>query len=127
MAVRPDTDELIKFLDEIAMLDPVFMGKLISARQPCNDAILNHPTIQASAAKMWKTAKHSHNRPMGIDEMRDTQGVAGFIGVLNGYCGAYDDGPKKGWGPISVIVEDDGTVSRVFRTPNEDANLPPVS
>lgn len=116
MPIRPETDDLIAFLNELAALDPVFMGRLLSARLPCNDAILNHPSVQASVAKDYRAAKYAHNRPSGIDDMPDNQGIAGVLGVLNGFCGTFDDGPRKAWGPIAAVIEDDGTVSSFRRT-----------
>lgn len=119
MPIRPETDDIIRFLDEIAKADPVFMGALVSARVPCNAEILNHPTIQAGLARDYKNAKHAHNKPAGVDGMSDDQGICGFLGLLNGYCGSYDEGPRKGWGPITVVMEDDGRVTRIYRTPEE--------
>lgn len=119
MTIRPETDELISFLEELRQCDPAFIGRLLSARVPCNDAILHHPTVQAGIAAEYKKAKHMHNRPCGVDAMSDQQGIAGILGVLNGFCGKYDDGPKAGWGPIMAVIEDDGTVSKICRTENK--------
>lgn len=119
MPIRAGTEDLIAFLNELASLDPVFIGKLIAVRVPCNDAILHHSSVQAAVAKDFKFAKHAHNRPAGVEAMADDQGIAGLLGVLNGFCGTFDEGPKKGWGPITAVVEDDGTVSGFHRTAND--------
>ena len=101
--IKPETDTIIDFLNEIARLDPAFMRALVNTRVPCNEAILDHPTIQAGYAKDW---------PSEITNSLDpSQGVAGFLGVINGYCGAYDNGPKKGWGPVTAMIDDDGAIS----------------
>lgn len=118
MTIRPDTDELIAFLESLRRLDPVCIERLFAARVPCNDEILFHPTVQAGTAAEYKKAKHMPNRPANVDDMPDSQGIAGILGVLNGSCGKYDDGPKAGWGPIMAVIEDDGTVSKIARCPN---------
>lgn len=118
MTIRPDTDELIAFLEDLRRLDPAFIERLFAARVPCNDATLFHPTVQAGRAAEYKKAKHMHNRPANVDHMPDEQGIAGILGVLNGFCGKYDDGPKAGWGPIMAVVEADGTISKICRCPN---------
>jgi hypothetical protein len=68
--------------------------------------------------KEFRDADHGQDLSEGIGALQDGQGIAGILGILNGYCGTYDDGPRKGWGPISVEVQKDGRVTRVFRTPN---------
>lgn len=105
MAIRQDVDEVLSFLNEAAKLDPVGMGKLLAARVPCNDALAQHPTIQVAGPN--EESKH-------LTKM-DTASF-GVLGLLNGYFGSYDDGPKKGWGPITAIVEDDGSVSSFVRS-----------
>ena len=62
----------------------------------CNEAMANHPTVQVQ----------SYN---GLS-------VVGFLGLLNGLVGAKDNEPRKGWGLITVVVEQDGTVSKFRRT-----------
>ena len=38
-----------------------------------------------------------------------------MLGVLNGFCGTIDDGPRKGWGPIAGIY-DNGKLLRFERS-----------
>lgn len=87
MAIRHDAKELVEFLDSLAKIDPVAMGALIAARVPHGPALQDHPTVQVG------------------------DGVVGLLGIMNGYAGVYDDGPKKGFGPITAVVESDGRVS----------------
>jgi hypothetical protein len=108
MPIRPETDSIIEFLDGVAKLDPAFVGRLLAARVPCNDAIATHPTIQSS---------HPGKHLGDVTTPPDTY-VCGFLGLLNGYCGTFDDGPGRGWGPITAILEEDGTVSGFCRTDN---------
>jgi hypothetical protein len=111
MPIRPETDAIIEFLNEVARIDAAFLGRLVAARVPCNDAILNHPTIQAGTAREFSAAD---------GHVDDLVPVCGLLGIFNGYCGTFDDGPKRGWGPLSMMIEVDGSVSSVFRTPNKD-------
>lgn len=47
MTIRQDTDELITFLNSLAEVDSVAMGRLISARvEECNAELANHPSVQ---------------------------------------------------------------------------------
>ncbi len=32
------------------------------------------------------------------------------LGVINGLFGLFDDGPKKGYGPIYMVVNEDGSI-----------------
>jgi len=101
--IRPDTDELIAFLDSLAKIDPVTMGKLISARVPCNEGLAKHPTVQCGDY-------HYQGKVVAV----------GMLGILNGYAGVFDHGPYKGWGPISAIVEADGRCTGFKRMLNND-------
>lgn len=108
--LRPATDVeqrrwlanlLIERLNEIARHDPVAMGLLVGVRVRCNDALADHPTVQV----------HHFDK--------DKPPVVGMLGIINGLVGVIDDGPKKGWGLITAICEDDGSVSG-FRRTTED-------
>lgn len=43
----------------------------------------------------------------------------GLLGVLNGLCGTYDNGSRKGWGAVSVLFGEDGEV-RIAATLSEN-------
>lgn len=103
--IRQETDSIIEFLNEVLRLDPHFVSGMLKARIPCNDKIATHPSIQAWGAGEYKTFV------IPEDEAR-----CSFLGLLNGYCGVFDDGPYQGWGPIAAVVEDDGTISGFRRT-----------
>lgn len=114
MTIRPDTDDLIAFLNSLTAIDPVAMGELMAARVPCNEAMANHPTVQVVAGGAdGNVGKHAGESAVPAGEFR-----VGFLGILNGYAGAFDEGPRKGWGPISAVVEDDGRVTSFRRTQN---------
>lgn len=83
--IRPDTDAIIDFLNEVAALDPGAMIALVSARVPCSGALLAHPSVQVAAG----------------DPPR-----VGLLGILNGYAGTIEGGTRDGWGPIAAIVDE---------------------
>ncbi len=95
MPIRPETDLVIDFLNDLVARDRSFMDKLISHRPSCNTAIAEHPTVQVGE----------------IDGVIRT----GVIGILNGFLGAFDDGPRAGWGPIAAIFAG-GELIRFDRT-----------
>ncbi len=98
MPIRNATAELIEYLNTLVSLDQQAMHDLVRARVRCGKALALHPTVQV--------ALHE-----------DTCSV-GLLGILNGYAGAYDDGPRQGWGPISAIFED-GKLARFALVDNE--------
>jgi hypothetical protein len=96
---------LIDRLNEIAGADSKALGDLIEARVPCNEALADHPSVQVFA----------HEGPPTV----------GLLGILNGLVGTIDEGPRKGWGFIAAVFEDDGTFSHFRRT--DAPKLPPVN
>lgn len=86
MAIRPDVDDVIKFLNELLELDRPAIAALIANRVPCNEALGMHPTVQVGA-------QHGGYH-------------VGLLGILNGYFGVFDDGPRVGAGAITAIFGD---------------------
>lgn len=86
MPIRPEADDLIAFLNEILNTDPDFMQQLVDHRLPCNQLLADHPTLQVGA---------------GMEHRR----VAGVLGLLNGFIGTIDEGPRQGWGAIAAIYQ----------------------
>ena len=76
-------DETIEFLNGLIEIDSEAVGRLITARVPCNEAMADHPTVQ-------------------VGDCRDGFEV-GFLGVLNGLFGI----DENGWGGITMIFEAD--------------------
>jgi hypothetical protein len=76
---------IIDFFNELLELDRMTITKLIEHREVPNEALVNHPTVQVTTEDL-STAKHR----------------VGFLGILNGLCGTYDEEPLKGWGPIAI-------------------------
>jgi hypothetical protein len=89
MAIRSDAQEFVDFLNELFKLDPVWMEKLIEVRMPCNKHIVAHPTVQVMKA----IQPHARFK-------------AGLLGLINGYFGAFDDGPNKDHGAIYADYDD---------------------
>ena len=95
MAVRPETDAFITFLNDLVEIDRAFIQALIGYRLPCNRAMADHASVQVAGDG-------------GCFQ-------AGFLGVINGFLGTVDDGPKAGWGPITALFAD-GEVTGFART-----------
>ncbi|AWJ85176.1 hypothetical protein TSH58p_17585 [Azospirillum sp. TSH58] len=101
MTIRPDTDDLIGFLNGLLDHDRYAVQELMGIRVACNEAMANHPTVQVAAHP------HPHVPP--------GQFRTGILGILNGYAGVFDNGPRAGWGPITAVYED-GRLVRFERT-----------
>lgn len=102
--IRKDVDELIEFLNEILELDPEAITSLFLRHVECNLELARHSTVQVSQSQ-----RDENSEP-------DGSYYVGMLGVLNGYAGTYDSGPREGWGPIAAIVDDDGQILRFERT-----------
>lgn len=105
--LRPDTDDMIAFLDSLAKIDPVAMGKLIAHRVQCNETLRDHATVQTGPGETLGT------------------GEVGMLGILNGYCGVIGAGKYKGWGNIAAIVEKDGRCTGFVATSTMEPNKCP--
>lgn len=93
-------DLIIARLNDVLQYDSEAVRRLIDSRVECNDALADHPTVQVRSRE---------GEPHCV----------GFLGVLNGLVGTIQDGPRKGWGFITAVVEDDGTISGFCRTSEE--------
>ena len=89
-------EAVVAYLNELLELDRPAVAALISNRVPCNEALADHPTCQVGK-------QHG-----GFN--------VGMLGLLNGLCGFYEDGPRKGFGPIAAEFEDDPEQPNEFRT-----------
>lgn len=105
MPVRADTDDLIAFLNSLVAIDPYAMAELLCIRVPCNQVLADHPSVQVAAG----------GERSGYTFIAPNTFRVGMLGVLNGFCGTLDDGPRKGWGPIAAIY-DDGKLLRFERS-----------
>lgn len=87
--IRPDTLELVAFLNSLAQIDPIAMGELVSNRVRCNDGLGDHPTVQCG-------------RDSPVSPLR-----VGMLGIINGWAGVIEEGNFSGWGPISAVMDSD--------------------
>lgn len=98
--IRPDVDEMIAFLNELARIDPYAMARLIAARVPCNSSMADHPTVQTG-----ERYEESGGAIGGGPPRRTVVGwEVGFLGIINGFYGVYDDGAKRSWGAIAAVI-----------------------
>ena len=101
MAIRNDTDELIAFLNSLVKLDPHAITMLVINRVFCNEQLGSHPTVQTSEC---------------ISTRVEGEWQVGLLGILNGYCGIIESGPKIGYGPITGRFNDKGLLVGFERT-----------
>ena len=85
-------DYTIDFLNQLIRTDSFAIAELIANRAPCNKNMANHPTVQ-----------------VGI---KNDEYCVGFLGVLNGLFGIDD----VGYGPITIIFDNDGKIVRAQHT-----------
>ena len=84
-------EQIVAFMNELLTLDPVAVSRLVSARVACNKELADHPTVQVGALDLTFEG--------ATDRVHDV----GLLGILNGLCGNYDDGPRKLWGPVAAV------------------------
>lgn len=84
----------VALLNEVLEKDPELAECLVEGRFPCNDAIAEHPTIQVGLY----TEDGKFDNVNGVPRV-------GILGILNGLCGAYDDGPMKDCGAVCAEFE----------------------
>jgi hypothetical protein len=90
--IRPDTDELIAFLNSLVELDRYAVAELLTVHVPCNKALAGHPSVQVcQSGEMTYIAPGTFR--------------VGFLGILNGYCGIVGHGERADWGPITAVYE----------------------
>ena len=77
---------IVELLNELAALDLEAVTALIGQRVPCNEALADHPTVQAGRLE--------DGGPL----------LVGILGVLNGLCGTH----PSGWGPVGAIFAKQG-------------------
>ena len=91
-------DQAVAALNRMLEKDRRAISRLVASRTPCNDALVGDSTAQV------------HQSEIGSE--------IGLLGVLNGVFGAFSDGPRKGWGMITAVQNDDGTIEKFELTEN---------
>lgn len=92
------TARVLELMQELAAIDPQAVRLLIEARVPCNYTLAAHPSVQVG--------RIDGDHPMSAICTYEV----GLLGILNGLCGTYDAGPRQGWGPITAVLEGDGSI-----------------
>lgn len=110
MSIRPETDSIIEFLNSLLLVDPYAVAELVCDKVPCNADLAAHPTVQVQA--------HGTTTYIAPGTFR-----VGMLGILNGYCGTIDEGPKAGWGPI-IALYDDGKLVKFIRAEDYPPDQP---
>jgi hypothetical protein len=86
-------DRIVDLLNEVIKLDSEAAQKLFNFRVPCNNEILNHPTIQVN----------------GDDPQKYT---VSFLGILNGIFPLN----SKGYGYLCIHIDDNGKIEKFSTT-----------
>jgi hypothetical protein len=73
MTIRPETDQIIEYLNSLVAIDPYAIAELLCIRVPCNNVLADHPTVEVQTA-----GKSTFIAP-GTFRL-------GVLGLLNGYC-----------------------------------------
>lgn len=98
-ALNRESDQFARFiavLNQALECDPVAINSLFSCRVECNESIASHETIQVL--------------------QKDGSFSLGVLGLINGLCGVITDGEKDGWGHITAVMNDDGTIHHFEET-----------
>src|ERR1700733_4485439 len=72
------TDRCVELLNEALAMDAQAVTTIVGKRVGCNRTLAEHPTIQCRADLSLSV-----------------------LGFLNGLCGVFDSGPRRGQGPIT--------------------------
>lgn len=103
------TQPLIAFLNSLLAVDRYAIAELLVHDVVCNDAMADHPSVQVRAGTGTVTYQ-----PIGQNRLT-------ILGVLNGFCGTYDDSDENrrlnivGWGPV-MAVYDNGQLVEFIET-----------
>lgn len=96
MPIKQGAQEMVDFLNEMFAIDPEWIKNICEYRPECNGGIVRHPTVQAFS-----------------------QNTAGFLGLINGFYGVHDDGPRKGFGAIGAKYCESGKLLGFMIIPND--------
>ncbi len=97
-------EEFVVFMNNLLEVDPDFVKSLVGFRTPCDTGLVEHPTVQVG----W---------------LGDDFHIAGFIGVMNGFFGVYDDGKLEGHGAFAAVY--DGVTLKGFKLQTNTAKERP--
>jgi hypothetical protein len=93
--------DFVAFMNTLIATDGELIGTLLYERLgPCSPTLRDHPSVQVSVRE------------------NDGAGFVSLMGIINGYFGVLQYGPRKGWGHILFDFDEDG-VLRGTRFQNE--------
>ena len=90
-------ESVIETLNRFLRTDPKACAAFIETEIPCNKSLADDPSIRV--------------RSKGDNTYR-----VRLLGVINGILGPIQHGKFAGWGPICVVMEEDGSYSRFAKT-----------
>ena len=79
-------EDAIEVLNRIHSTDPTVLPQLIAYRVPCNEGLVDDPTVQVG--------------------VHDGTAEVGLLGIINGIFGV----DERSWGFIAAIYDDDGVL-----------------
>jgi hypothetical protein len=93
--------DFVAYLNGLIETDGLLIGTLLFQRLgPCSPTLRDHPSVQVFVRES------------------DRAGFVSLMGIINGYFGVLQYGPRKGWGHILFDFDEDG-VLRGTRFQNE--------
>ena len=83
---------IVVFLNSLLDIDGEAVTNLFSYRVPCNQELANHPTVQV------------------LPPLTGTEDppLVGMLGLLNGLCGVFNQGPMENQGSIVMNIKSNG-------------------
>lgn len=108
---------VVTFLNELAAIDPLLMRALFDVTKPACDILADHPSVQTN---------HLTGNNVEVHDQEENYTV-GFLGIINGMFGTFDEGPVKGWGPIAIQFDPDDPESVSFSLVNPNATPTPYA
>lgn len=84
-------NRMIEYLNSLLALDEPMVRKIMRHTVKCNEGVIAKTPIQPFLPGEHKQFPNDY--------------AVSVLGLMNGFCGVLDDGPYKGWGPISVIYD----------------------
>lgn len=103
--IREDVSEVVEFLNSLLKYDWEAVQELVQTRVKCNKRLADHPTVQVG---------------LNQDDSGVSEYYVGLLGILNGYFGVYDDGPKEGWGAIAAVFDENDLLQKFIVLENEE-------
>jgi hypothetical protein len=100
---------IVKTMNEVLALDSALVELMVNTRIPCDKPLADHSSVQVSV-QTYEDGAIVYYR-------------VGLLGILNGIAGSFDEGDRKGHGPIVATMNlEDGTISS-FHVQNDNGDV----